>query len=338
MTDNIFSTLFSKYKWFQKNLSFYTRKFFGAPVTPKVKDTDIEVFYDRLARSLNTSFHRAYDTEPDTENQDSPDAEKPPAGGQPDSEQLQVDNLVQLTNERFHQTFSKVLSTEMSRGVLRQIEQQYQAESGYERFCDRSLTRLRWFAALIFFAAWPIIFGIIIIIAGESWVMLEQSANFAYYAFEEGKAEKQILADLYGTILSMLDMMLISALVMMVTVGGYENTVSRIGLKHAYPRWFGKLDIGELKIKVAASIATISAIHLLLNFMMIGVDSEQEFDSEVIMWTAIVHVVFVVSAFLLAYMNKISHPEYNPHLHIKQDESESGDGKRKKAEQSDISV
>ena len=108
--------------------------------------------------------------------------------------------------------------------------------------------------------------------------------------------------------LSVLDLLLILSLTVMVTVGMYENTVSRIGVKHGYPTWFGKLDIGELKIKVAASIVIISSIHLLMMFMQINLTNEAaaEINFDAVMWTTIVHLVFVLSAIILAGMEYIA--------------------------------
>ena len=108
--------------------------------------------------------------------------------------------------------------------------------------------------------------------------------------------------------LSVLDLLLILSLTVMVTVGMYENTVSRIGVNHGYPTWFGKLDIGELKIKVAASIVIISSIHLLMMFMQINLTKEAaaEIDFNAVMWTTIVHLVFVLSAIILAGMEYIA--------------------------------
>ena len=108
--------------------------------------------------------------------------------------------------------------------------------------------------------------------------------------------------------LSVLDLLLILSLTVMVTVGMYENTVSRIGVNHGYPTWFGKLDIGELKIKVAASIVIISSIHLLMMFMQINLTNEDaaQINFDAVMWTTIVHLVFVLSAIILASMEYVA--------------------------------
>jgi len=118
---------------------------------------------------------------------------------------------------------------------------------------------------------------------------------------DTSRAIKDILNKIVAQILSILDMILIGSLVVMVLIGGYENTISRVGRSHSVPSWFGKLDIAHLKIKVAASIVIISSIHLLMSFMSLKMDMGT-FDTSAIMWITIVHLVFVFSAMALAYM------------------------------------
>lgn len=317
------------------------KKWFGIDDPKDRKDvTDFEDLYVELAEAINKTFHEKYSPQdnvkgdapsgtkrPTDESSKTKSAKRSPKQGDRDYD---VDELVEKTNVTFEEQFSELLAAQMSRGILRQIEQQYRAGSGGERFFDTVLTKIRWIAACIFLGAIPIVLGIVFILIGESIIILRDSWAFMTGAIEGYSASsnegKKALASLYGTILSMLDMMLISALVMMVTIGGYENTVSRIGISHAYPRWFGRLDIGDLKIKVAASIATISSIHLLLNFMRIDTYEQGEFDSNVIMWTAIVHIVFVASAFILAYTNRLSHADHAPTAHLHRDKENKGTG------------
>ncbi|MEM6593369.1 MAG: YqhA family protein [Pseudomonadota bacterium] len=290
---------------------------------------DIEVFYEQLASEIKNSFHARYQHDEELD-----PTKAPKADCAKEDYQLNVDPIVKTTNARFRDIIAELLAGLMAAGVLRQVEQQYRAGSKHERALDWTLTNLRWVAAGIFIAALPIILGISFILIGESWLILSKSWDFMLNALA-GANDKKDLATLYGTILSMLDLMLISALVMMVTIGGYENTVSRIGLNHAYPRWFGKLDIGSLKIKVAASIATISSIHLLMNFMMIDSSGQNGFDVETIKWTAIVHGVFVLSALVLAYMNRIAHNEEHPTTHLHTEIRNPAKGSAEKTQSSD---
>jgi uncharacterized protein (TIGR00645 family) len=72
-------------------------------------------------------------------------------------------------------------------------------------------------------------------------------------------------ADLVLAVLSLVDLIMVANLVVMVTISGYENFVSHIDTEGITDKlsWFGKLDAGSLKIKLASSIVAISSIHLL---------------------------------------------------------------------------
>lgn len=101
--------------------------------------------------------------------------------------------------------------------------------------------------------------------------------------------------------LSLIDLALVGSLVVMVVISGYENFVSRIDLKEGDERlaWVGKLDSGTLKLKVASYIVAISSVHLLKAFMNVD-----EFSNDKLMWLVIIHMTFVVSALLMAVIER----------------------------------
>jgi uncharacterized protein (TIGR00645 family) len=111
-------------------------------------------------------------------------------------------------------------------------------------------------------------------------------------------------SDLVLSILSMIDMTLVGSLIVMVMFSSYENFVSKIDLDEDD----GKLDAGTLKLKVAASIVAISSIHLLQLFMKID-----ELNNDKLMWYVIFHMTFVLSALLLAVLDKIAFSEHREH-------------------------
>ena len=65
--------------------------------------------------------------------------------------------------------------------------------------------------------------------------------------------------------------------------------------------WLGTIDVGSLKIKVASTIVAISSIHLLQIFL-----NHNIYTSDQLMWLTIMHLAFVVSALLLAYIDRIT--------------------------------
>jgi uncharacterized protein (TIGR00645 family) len=89
----------------------------------------------------------------------------------------------------------------------------------------------------------------------------------------------------------------------MVIISGYENFVSRIetGSGTEQLSWFGKLDAGSLKIKLASSIVAISSIHLLKAFL-----DAASIPNDKLILLVVIHVTFVLSAILLAYLDRIA--------------------------------
>jgi uncharacterized protein (TIGR00645 family) len=101
-------------------------------------------------------------------------------------------------------------------------------------------------------------------------------------------------------VLGLIDAALIASLVVMVIISGYENFVSRFD-NEAEVHWLGQIDSGSLKIKVASTIVAISSIHLLQIFLNIP-----QYGDNDILWYTILHVTFILSAFFLAIIDKIS--------------------------------
>jgi uncharacterized protein (TIGR00645 family) len=110
-------------------------------------------------------------------------------------------------------------------------------------------------------------------------------------------------AQLVLAVLSLIDMVLVANLVVMVALSGYETFVSpfdKVGGMER-PGWLGKLDPGTVKLKVAASIVAISAIHLLKQYMNVA-----NFDAQRILVLTGVHLAFVTSALMLAFVDRLA--------------------------------
>jgi uncharacterized protein (TIGR00645 family) len=110
-------------------------------------------------------------------------------------------------------------------------------------------------------------------------------------------------ADLILVVLSMIDIALVGGLIVMVMFSGYENFVSRLDIDESAEKlnWLGKVDSGSLKNKVAASIVAISSIHLLKVFM-----DTPNIDNDKIKWYLLIHITFVLSAFVMGYLDKLT--------------------------------
>ena len=107
--------------------------------------------------------------------------------------------------------------------------------------------------------------------------------------------------------LSLIDLSLAANLVLIVMFSGYENFVSKfdVGDHKDRPDWMGTVDFSGLKLKLVASIVAISGIALLKAFLDLGGDEEAMTPAaeKQLMWQVIVHITFVVSGVLLAFMD-----------------------------------
>ncbi|MCU1546888.1 MAG: hypothetical protein JWP30_1988, partial [Homoserinimonas sp.] len=102
----------------------------------------------------------------------------------------------------------------------------------------------------------------------------------------------------------------------MVIIGGYETFVSRINLDgHPdQPEWLSHVNANVLKVKLAMAIIGISSIHLLKTFIEVGdlgAASEgsttgDTYTSDGVLWQVVIHMVFIVSAIALAWIDKMS--------------------------------
>ncbi len=106
-------------------------------------------------------------------------------------------------------------------------------------------------------------------------------------------------------VLALIDVVMISNLLIMVIVGGYETFVSRMGLESHpdQPEWLSHVNASVLKVKLATAIIGISSIHLLKTFI-----NADNYTEKVLMWQTLIHVVFLLSAMAIAFTDRLLHP------------------------------
>lgn len=103
-------------------------------------------------------------------------------------------------------------------------------------------------------------------------------------------------------VLALIDVVMISNLLIMVIVGGYETFVSRMNLggHPDEPEWLSHVNASVLKVKLGTAIIGISSIHLLKTFI-----NAANYEDKVLMWQTIIHIAFLFSAIAIAYADKI---------------------------------
>jgi len=103
-------------------------------------------------------------------------------------------------------------------------------------------------------------------------------------------------------VLGLIDVVMISNLLIMVIVGGYETFVSRMDLDgHPdQPEWLSHVNASVLKVKLATAIIGISSIHLLKTFI-----NAENYTEKTLLWQTVIHVVFLLSAMAIAYTDRL---------------------------------
>jgi uncharacterized protein (TIGR00645 family) len=103
-------------------------------------------------------------------------------------------------------------------------------------------------------------------------------------------------------VLGLIDVVMISNLLIMVIIGGYETFVSRMYLEDHpdQPEWLSHVNASVLKTKLAMAIIGISSIHLLKTFI-----NAKSYDAQTIIAQTCIHVVFLLSAMAIAYTDRI---------------------------------
>lgn len=103
-------------------------------------------------------------------------------------------------------------------------------------------------------------------------------------------------------VLALIDVVMISNLLIMVIVGGYETFVSRMDLEgHPdQPEWLSHVNASVLKVKLATAIIGISSIHLLKTFI-----NAANYEDKVLIAQTAIHITFLLSAIAIAYTDKL---------------------------------
>jgi uncharacterized protein (TIGR00645 family) len=103
-------------------------------------------------------------------------------------------------------------------------------------------------------------------------------------------------------VLGLIDVVMISNLLIMVIVGGYETFVSRMHLEDHpdQPEWLSHVNASVLKTKLAMAIIGISSIHLLKTFI-----NANSYEVKVLVSQTVIHIAFLLSAMAIAYTDRI---------------------------------
>jgi uncharacterized protein (TIGR00645 family) len=166
---------------------------------------------------------------------------------------------------------------------------------------------LRPLPALIFSSRWlqlPLYLGLIVAQAVYVVLFLKELWHLVHDMLTITEQSLMLM------VLGLIDVVMISNLLIMVIVGGYETFVSRLELESHpdQPEWLSHVNASVLKIKLAMAIIGISSIHLLRTFIeagALGGAPSGRFTETGVMWQTIIHVVFVLSALGIAAVERM---------------------------------
>ena len=185
-------------------------------------------------------------------------------------------------------------------------------------------SRLRALPAFIFASRWlqlPLYLGLIVaqcVYVFHFWVELVHlveaafgdQAALAKLITSIGYRSDAPIASLNETVimlvvLALIDVVMISNLLIMVIVGGYETFVSRLNLEgHPdQPEWLSHVNASVLKVKLATAIIGISSIHLLKTFI-----NAANYTDKVLLWQTTIHIAFLFSALAIALADRVMAP------------------------------
>src|SRR5687768_1373053 len=180
---------------------------------------------------------------------------------------------------------------------------------------------LRPLPAFIFASRWlqlPLYLGLIVAQAIYVWLFWQELYYLLMATFGDGAALEHILDSvtvegaarpskpnetvLMLVVLGLIDVVMISNLLIMVIVGGYETFVSRMGLESHpdQPEWLSHVNASVLKVKLATAIIGISSIHLLKTFI-----NAAAYDEKTILAQTGIHITFLLSALAVAAADRI---------------------------------
>ena len=127
---------------------------------------------------------------------------------------------------------------------------------------------------------------------------LIRNVGYKYEFAAQGLNETVIML----VVLGLIDVVMISNLLIMVIVGGYETFVSRMNLESHpdQPEWLNHVNASVLKVKLSTAIIGISSIHLLKTFI-----NAPNYDEKVLMWQTIIHIAFLLSALAIALTDRL---------------------------------
>ena len=156
--------------------------------------------------------------------------------------------------------------------------------------------------SLMFAARWlqlPLYFGLIIALGAYTYEFFIHLWEVIELIMVKRSPDRYVILE----VLDLVDIVMVANLLIMVIVGGYESFVSRLNLDDHpdQPEWLAHVNPGSLKVKLAISIVTIGAVHLLATFI-----NAAQIEMETILMQMAIQIVLMATAVTIVVVDRLS--------------------------------
>src|SRR5271154_6476293 len=156
---------------------------------------------------------------------------------------------------------------------------------------------------------YPINIGLVIVLT--IYVLAFLRGDYLFVASMFTTKESWDMENLMVMLLGFVDASMVANLIVMVVQGGHRIFIHRFDIASATdrPQWLDHIDSGILKVKIALSIAGITLVQILKDFVNL----------EKVNWTLtshriIIHIVALCSALMMAFIWRVTHPAWQQHM------------------------
>lgn len=155
-------------------------------------------------------------------------------------------------------------------------------------------------ARIIFLSRWlqaPLYIGLIVTQGVYLFKFIIELIHLIRDATTVGETEFMLI------VLGLIDVVMVSNLLIMIIIGGYETFVSRLHLRDHpdMPEWLDHINSNTMKIKLSTALVGISSVHLLKTFFNLDQMTEST-----IFWQVVIHTIFLFSSITLAFTAKMT--------------------------------
>ena len=165
-----------------------------------------------------------------------------------------------------------------------------------EKAIEWSIFQSRWLQV-------PVYLGMCIVMAMYSYVFCKE------VVCNLGEIEMFTEESMLMLAIGVVDVSMVLNLIIVCIIGGYWSFISRLEIvekdkDNSQFNYLGMITPNTLKHKLMISLISISAVHLLESFVSPNIDAHR------IAIQIAIHLVFVVSALAITFMDKIGHSHH----------------------------